>query len=196
MAGVDLAFSCRCGTLKGVLHSVSPTTGSHVKCYCCDCQAAAHHLGAVEVLDEHGGTEIYQTIPAEIELTEGAEKLACMRLSPKGLMRWYASCCNSPLFNTLASAKLAFVGVHVRACEKNAEAFGPLVAVVNTGGAIDPPENLKDFGMRRAIWGFVRRNLGAKLRGRTENFFFDANRNPIVTPYVLTLEERRAATPK
>ena len=196
MAGVDLAFSCRCGTLKGVLHSVSPSSGSHVRCYCRDCQAAAHHLGFSDELDPHGGTEIFQTIPAKIELTEGVGKLACLRLSPKGLMRWYASCCNTPLFNTLASPKTAFVGVIAHAFHGNTHMLGPVTAVAHTKGAINPPEDLKNSGVPGAIWGIVSRNIGARLRGNTATPFFDADGNPVVTPNVLTLEERHAATPK
>jgi hypothetical protein len=37
--------------------------------------------------------------------------LRLMRLSEKGLLRWYAGCCDTPLFNTMATPKVPFVGV-------------------------------------------------------------------------------------
>ena len=63
-------------------HEVSPGAGNHAVCYCDDCQAFAHFLGrAADILDPHGGTEIFQMSPARIALTAGTERLACMRLS-------------------------------------------------------------------------------------------------------------------
>ena len=72
-----------------------------------------HFLERGELMDEWGGSEVFQTTPARIEFTQGADQLACMRLSPKGLMRWYARCCNTPIANTLPSPGMAFAGILV-----------------------------------------------------------------------------------
>jgi len=67
-------------------------------CYCRDCQAFAHFLGKVDaILDERGGSEIIQVLPRNLTFTQGIELLACMRLTEKGLLRWYAACCNTPI---------------------------------------------------------------------------------------------------
>ena len=87
--------------------------GTHVICYCADCQTFARHLGQSETaLDADGGTEIFQTLPDAVRITRGADSLALLRLGPKGLMRWYAGCCNTPIANTLANPRtLPFIGM-------------------------------------------------------------------------------------
>ena len=77
-----------------------------------------------------------QTRAANVTFTQGKDALACMRLTPKGLLRWYAACCNTPVGNTLASSKISFVGL-VHSCLEGGgtpliESFGPVRAHVNT----------------------------------------------------------------
>src|SRR5262245_25612243 len=97
----DLAIRCDCGAVRGVARGVSGERGNRVVCYCDDCQSFAHVLERSEdTLDAHGGTEIFQMSPAQLEFTAGADRLACLRLTPKGLLRWYASCCRTPIGNT------------------------------------------------------------------------------------------------
>ena len=77
---------CSCGTVRGVARDVAPSTVNHCFCYCDDCQAFAHFLGrADEILDAHGGTEITQMSQANVVFTAGADKIAAMRLAPKGI---------------------------------------------------------------------------------------------------------------
>jgi len=59
------------------------------------------HLRAEAALMPDAGVALYQTRPDCVHIDDGAEHLACLRLSPKGLLRWYASCCDTPLANTL-----------------------------------------------------------------------------------------------
>src|SRR5690349_22143392 len=97
-------LQCECGKIKGVLND--PRSANHVVCYCNDCQAFAHVLGKAEqVLDQHGGSEIFQVLPKNLTFTQGIESLASLRLTDKGLIRWYASCCRTPIGNTLATPK-------------------------------------------------------------------------------------------
>lgn len=190
----DLKFSCKCGTLSGVLHDVSPKAGSRVVCYCKDCQAGAHALKADHVLNSRAGTDIFQTVPSLVDIQTGKEHLACMRLSPKGLMRWYAGCCDTPLFNTLSSPGLTFVGIATSNLQGNKDALGPVIAV-NKGECATPGDPIKSYGFLSAGWQIMKRNLSAKLRRDKATPFFDASGHPVVTPRVLTLEERKAATP-
>src|SRR5580693_8835680 len=103
-------LQCRCGTLRGF---VSPSHGvNRCVCYCRDCQAFAHFLGrADEILDASGGTDVIQTRAANVVFTEGREALACMRLTPNGMLRWYSTCCKTPVGNTTANSKVSFVGL-------------------------------------------------------------------------------------
>lgn len=137
-----LKLSCQCGKVKGVATDITPDTGNHVVCCCCDCQSFAQHLNkSHETLDDFGGTQIYQTSQSQVEITQGAEYLTCLRLTPKGITRWYTSCCNTPVGNTL-NAKMPFVGIihnFIEADADTAEKLGPIRAYVQTQYATKPP---------------------------------------------------------
>src|SRR5437764_10728853 len=100
----DAELSCRCGQVRGRVKNAGPRTVNRVVCYCDDCQAFAHHLGRADLLDAHGGSDIVQVAPASLAFHRGAERIVGLRLTPKGLYRWYADCCKTPLGNTLGPA--------------------------------------------------------------------------------------------
>ena len=103
---MTVPLACSCGAVRGVLRNANARNGSRLVCMCDDCQTYAHHLGrAGDILDAHGGTEVYQTYPARLGFTQGSEPVRCLRLSPKGLMRWHTGCCRTPIGNTFASAE-------------------------------------------------------------------------------------------
>ena len=122
---------CIRDSVKG---SVDVVQGSffYVHCLCCDCQSFASHLGNEEkILDEHGGTELFQTYPAYMHISEGQDKIACLQLQEKGLFRWHTTCCDMPIANTLGSAKVPFVGMSVKLMkfasdEDKLETLGPV----------------------------------------------------------------------
>jgi len=198
----DLPIRCSCGTLRGFARGVSPARGNRVICYCPDCQSFAHFLGrANEILDPRGGTEIFQTSPARIQITHGRERLACMRLTPKGLLRWYADCCKTPIGNTAITRAIPFVGV-ICVCFDSASvgltrdaALGPVRAHVNTTAAKPDAEGRKvrTSGVARSIARFARLVLLARLRGdQKASPFFDARTGePSETPRVLADDELR-----
>jgi hypothetical protein len=101
---------CQCGTLQGhVSHTESVCRGI---CYCKDCQAYAQFLGKPgEILDEMGGSDVIATLPRHVTFTQGLEALTCVSLSDKGMLRWYASCCNTPVGNTSRDFKVSHVGL-------------------------------------------------------------------------------------
>jgi hypothetical protein len=187
-------IQCRCGVLKGYV-SLSHGTNRCV-CYCRDCQAFAHFLGrASDILDASGGTDVIQTRAANVVFTEGREALACMRLTPNGMLRWYSTCCNSPVGNTLANSKISFVGL-VHNCLEGAAptvegSFGPVQAYVNTqsakGGVKSSP---------LALVGVILRFIAMVARPRLDGsykrspFFAADTGAPIVAPKVLSPGER------
>ncbi len=198
MAGQDLTVACRCGAFEAIIKDASPKSGSHLLCYCKDCQAEAHYLGATDYLETGGATDIYQTTPDRIAFVKGVERLACLRLSPKGLLRWYCDCCNTPMFNTLASPKLAFVGVFTKTLQGSeaSDAIGPLIGVANVDGVSHDMAPPKRRGEIRAFAKVLLRQGRAMLRGTVgQTPFFDTAGQPVVTPKILTLDERKAATP-
>ncbi|MFT7559758.1 MAG: hypothetical protein ACI93R_001673 [Flavobacteriales bacterium] len=114
-------LKCLCGAVKGKLNVV-PGSFFHVHCLCCDCQSYASHLdNSRNIVDEHGGSELFQTYPAFMEITEGNKNISCTQFGKKGLYRWHTSCCNMPLANTMSSSKIPFVGVSVKLMQFDSE---------------------------------------------------------------------------
>src|SRR5439155_14721689 len=107
---LDAELSCRCGQVRGRVKNAGPRTVNRVVCYCDDCQAFLHHLGRTDLLDGSAGTDIVQVAPAALTFDRGATRIVGVRLTSKGLYRWYASCCKTPVGNTLTPA-LPFVGI-------------------------------------------------------------------------------------
>jgi hypothetical protein len=163
-------LSCRCGEVRGFVTNVSPHSVNRVVCYCDDCQAFLHHLGRAELLDAHGGTDIIQIAPASLSFVQGEKRIVGLRLGPKGLYRWYTSCCRTPVGNTVGPA-IPFVGVVAQAFESETQKadnlFGPPIGRIYCKYAVgSPPEGstrLSPWVMVRAI-GMV---LGWRIRGRT-----------------------------
>jgi hypothetical protein len=192
MTSSDVSIQCRCGHVRGMARAVSPHTVNHSICYCHDCRAFSHWLEREDLLDPHGGAPLVQLARSRLEITAGFDQVRCMRLSPKGMFRWFAACCRTPLGNTVAS--IPFVGV-ARSVLQIGDAdpvtrFGPVLyaqAGEAVGGA--PP------GTRLSLRGLlhVGRLIAAWfLRGRGHPTpFFDRANRPRVAPQVLTPEERQ-----
>lgn len=101
---------CRCGIVQGELLRLEKAL--HAVCYCRDCQTYAHALGeASRTLDAKGGTEVVATQAKYLRFSSGAGRLACVRLTETGILRWYASCCRTPLANTPRDMRLPYVSV-------------------------------------------------------------------------------------
>jgi hypothetical protein len=194
----DHPLRCECGKVRGRALNASPGGANRALCYCADCQALAVFLKRPEVLDAHGGSDIFQMAPANVQIVEGAENIRCMRLSPKGLHRWYADCCKTPLGNTLGPG-MPFIGVSSAFIDgspaERDRVFG------KTRGAIhgkDARGGLPPGASRKVSFGFLVRTarllIGWKLTGKAwPSPFFDARtKDPISTPTILTLAERQA----
>src|SRR5215813_363473 len=120
---VTVELHCRCGEVAGRVDNAAHDTTNRVVCYCDDCQAFAHHLGRAELLDAHGGSDIVQVAPASLTFEKGAARIAGLRLSAKGLYRFYSECCKTPLGNSISTA-VPFVGIVAQAFE-DIDALGP-----------------------------------------------------------------------
>jgi len=197
----DIPIRCECGSLRAIAHDVTRAGSNRVICYCEDCQAFAQFLGQQDrVLDSHGGSEIVQMTAANVEWTQGREHLACMRLSDKGIARWYAACCRSPIGNTAASPAMPFVGLLGAALSGGEagtdvdEAVGPVRGSVWAKFAKDVPGEASpsNHGLALTVLRFARIMIGARLRGdhKRSAFFDPATHEPIVTPQILTKDER------
>jgi len=187
----DLKLSCRCGTVQGVAHNVSPSDGTRLVCYCDDCQAFARQLGSEDqTLNAYYGSDIYQLTPSQLEISSGEASIACLHLRAKGLFRWYASCCDTPIGNTM-NAKVPFIGVihtFITSDQNKDMLLGPVLGAVHTQYAKAPlPPELQGAKSHRAM---VMRIMGKlllwKIKGMGRpNPFFSADGHPIVQPKVV-----------
>jgi hypothetical protein len=198
MLANDHPIQCRCGQFRGTLCRAASV--SRLSCYCRDCQAYAHALGEPEmILDPLGGTDIAATLQQHVSFTSGTDKLACLSLTERGLLRWYASCCNTPIGNTARDPRLSYVGLVHNCLAKTPglldAAFGPARMPVNTKHAKDSISSnlLSTLASTARIFGSV---LRARLNGtwrRSPFFFSPADLQPAVLPRVLSPKEHDRA---
>jgi len=197
---IQAELRCRCGEVRAVVRDPSPKTVNRVICYCDDCQAFAHQLGRSDLLDANGGTDIVQVAPASLTFVQGQDRIAALRLSPKGLYRWHARCCNTPLGNTL-SPSLPFVGVIAQAFEADGQSadalFGrPVGAILGKFAIGDVPAKAKGISFSLLI-RVLRLTLGWRLGGKVwpHPFFERGSRAPRYPIIVLSREQRDALRP-
>ncbi|MED5617660.1 DUF6151 family protein [Ideonella sp. BN130291] len=187
------ALACRCGRVRG--HVILPTIAARAVCYCKDCQAYARFLGQeAAVLDAQGGSDIVATMPSHLRFEQGLDALACLSLTPKGILRWYASCCATPIGNTPPDRKVHYVGlVHSCLAKPLEPAFGPARVRLNTASATGPVQGTP-VAMGLAILKLMRFMLPARFTARhRDNPFFEADSGrPIVARRVLTPAELAA----
>lgn len=185
----NLPLKCRCGEVTGNVTDVTPSSGNRVICCCCDCQAFSAYLGREEdVLDAFGGTELLQLSQSQVTIQQGHDKLQSMRLSEKGMLRWYTSCCNTPVGNTM-NAKVPFVGVihsFLNVTDREA-ALGPVRSVVQTQYAKGVPgyaQHSRKFPVMVTL-GIVGKLLLWKLQGKHKpSVFFNDDGRPVSDPII------------
>lgn len=196
----ELHHACRCGKVSIRVDVPAGGAGTRCTCYCKDCQTAARLFGdGTGILAADGGTDIWQTTPDRLTIGRGAEHLTILRLSPKGLYRWHAGCCDTPMFNTLERLALPFVGVVLRPDEAAAATavLGKSRVAANTASAprgAGAPRRDRRFGA--AARQLVLRMLLALASGRgRRNPLRGADGGPIAPVRVITPEARKTARP-
>lgn len=180
--------------------NAAPATVNRVVCYCDDCQAFMHRLGRADLLDAHGGTDIVQVAPSSLSLVRGHDKIAGVRLTPKGLFRWHTTCCNTPVGNTLTPS-VPFVGIAVQAFDGGApradEAFGKAVGAILGKYAVgEAPKGSTGLNLA-LIARAIGKVLGWRLRGKAwpHPFFARETGDPIFPLTVLSQQQRDALRP-
>lgn len=193
-------LQCRCGQVTGEVAGTH--SALHAVCYCRDCQAYAHHLGqAGAVLDALAGTEVVGTHARNIAFTGGTEHIACVSLTGKGLLRWYARCCSTPLANTGRDWRMPYVGL-VHSCLRTpgGETLAPPVfrsvqMHLETAGAKGgTPPQLGAWKQAKALLGFMPRIAASRLTGSYRRTpFFDGAGVPVAAVQVLSPAEHARA---
>ena len=189
MAGASTTLACDCGSFRATLSDIDPNSGVHLRCHCPDCRAFVRAL--LPDANLRNGLHLFQTDPGSVEITDGVEHLQCLTLSPKGLLRWYAGCCKTPMFNTPRSAKVPLVAV-VTDIAKDPGLFGPVIsdAFLKTGDG-----KTKTTGLSKVIYRFLRRTIQSRISGSWKKtpFFIIPENIPFDKPYTISKEEKRAA---
>ncbi len=180
-------WTCDCGKLR---FRLAPVDGTRCICYCRDCQAFLAHLGRDDIADPAGGTDLFQTTPNRVHLEAGGEHLANLRLTDKGPLRWYASCCGTPVCNTGASRAMPLASFLVRSFDGE---VAPVMARVNLKGARQWVED--DGGNAgRLIRSFLWRAVKALVTGAYRKTpFFDREGVPVAPTTRLSTEEHARA---
>ncbi|MDZ3833620.1 MAG: DUF6151 family protein [Sphingopyxis sp.] len=195
--GSDLRFSCSCGEVEGRLLNAGPREGDHIVCHCSDCQGFARYLGAAErVLDGSGGTALFQSRCARMRLSKGRDRLASLHLTDKPTLRWYATCCRTPMFNTYANGRIPYVTTLVANCnaERRDDVLGPVIGHLFTEDAGRDVGDVPRMSMAKLMRRFFRRMVRDMISGdRRRSALFDAaTLEPIAAPHRLTPDERQA----
>jgi hypothetical protein len=200
----DVELGCRCGAIHGWVRGISPSTVNRAICYCDDCQAFLHYIGRADLFDSKGGTDIVQLAPACVTFDQGVERIVGLRLTPKGLHRWYASCCKTPLGNTLTPA-FPFIGMALEVFRGAVDArardefFGtPRGAVFGQYAIGGVPSGANKHHQLGMIARMMRLMLGWKMSGKTwpHPFFDSTTRAPSHPLTILTPDERAALRSK
>lgn len=145
------------------------------------------------MVDRCGGTDIVPISPAGVCITDGLEHVACMSLSDRGRLRWYTTCCQTPLGNTARSPNIAYVGTIATCLDAGASEFdatlGPRDRVVLNTGSATCKVSATPLPFLLGGLSIIRGIVAAKIGAPQLSPFFDANR-PLREPIVLTAAQR------
>lgn len=182
----EIKLKCSCWKVQGIAKNVAPNTGNRIICHCTDCQAFAEYLGREStILDEYKGTDIFQMPMAYVDITTWKENIKCIRLTEKGLHRWYADCCKTPIGNTMW-AKIPFMGIiHNFMDDKwsRDENLWPVLANTLLKERLWERKATSPFKFMPRIIGKL---ISWKIKGlNTPSVFFDTNGIPISEPKII-----------
>ncbi len=197
MPMTDLSLQCTCGAVRGILRDVSPSTVFHFVCHCGDCRTFLRHIGRAEdLLTAHGGTPVVHTTPARVTLQAGKDNVGLLRLSPRGLLRFYATCCNTPLGAMLDQPNAPLMSLSRAVLSDDAHNhLGPAIGIRGRSATGDPStldaaEKVPLGVVARMAGRMVLRRLQGEARPSP---FHHPDGTVIAAPVVLTKEERAAA---
>ncbi len=173
-------WRCACGA-TGLTVDIAPASGTRIVCHCADCRAFARITGHAATLDPAGGLDLFQTTPDRLVVTRGAGNLGCLRLTPRGPLRWTAACCATPLAVTPAFRAIPFSSLTTAGFADPAP-LGRIRAHAFVKAATAPVP--RPHGSLIAVLAaFARRTLATRLAGRhVATPFFDVAGRPVAAP--------------
>ena len=191
-----MRFACACGAVAGEIERATPAEGDHVVCHCSDCRDLVRLLGKeARILDAHGGTALYQSRCARMRFDRGRDKLAGLHMTDAPTLRWFTTCCDTPLFNTYRNGRIPYLTTLLANCDPHGrKRLGEPLGHLFLGEAAGDTSGLVPLSMNRLMRRFFRRMIKDMLSGdRRRSALFDPQTlDPIATPRHLTNAERTA----
>ena len=182
--GHDVQFGCNCGNVQGIISDVTAKSGLHALCHCSQCRTAELYLDQLDPIGS--GVGVYQTAGDKVQFTSGRDQLAAFSFAPARLVRWHATCCNAPLFNTMASRRMGFASL-IAARASDPTQLGPIKAE-----GFLPAPNGKQLhkGLHRIIGGMLMRTIRITLSGKWRlSPFYDEDGQTIVPVANVTADQ-------
>lgn len=182
-----MIVKCSCGQVQAKIDNFPKNTPGRLVCYCDDCQNFLKHIERSELMDECGGSEIIPVYPKDMKIIKGEDKLECIRLTPKGLFRWYTSCCKTPFGNTRPG--FPWLGLLSEVYDKSdLQQLGPIRSRVCGKFATTPPpagtpDNMK-FQDIFVVAPFLIKGFIFK-KSSPSAFFNEDNKTPIASPTII-----------
>ena len=180
------AFSCACGRIEGQIDAM-PAGGLHLACYCDSCRAGALYCGAA--LAPEAPVELYLTPPQHVRITKGLPLLKPFAFSPKGILRWRASCCGVQMFSSQPDPKTAFMSLRTDRLA-NPDAAGPLRCRSFIPGA----KGMAQHEGKLALAGLILKAARARLSGNWRKTpLYDVDSGQPVAEVTLVSREDKSA---
>lgn len=196
----DLPVRCTCGAVRGRAVDMHPGAVNHMVCHCRGCRGfAAHMQREVQMLDTHGGVEIFQLSPAALVIEQGIEHIGCIRMTPKGALRWHTRCCRTPIASGLDTRSVPFLSLHPVCIDREAlpapldDYLGPIRVRANGRFPRDQIKALRAGigALLPMLFRYAGMCLKWVIRGehRRSPFFDRETAKPIVEPTVVGLPD-------
>lgn len=193
----DLHFACDCGAVAGRIALPAPIDGECIVCHCSDCRDFVRLCGKADrMLDPLGGLALFNFRGSRLQIVQGRERMASLHMTDKPVLRWFAACCGTPLFNSFANNRVPFLDICI-AATRNPEALADLrkgQRHLFTKSATGDASNLPQTSPLGLILRTTPRLLKEIVSGaRRRNPLFDAATHaPIAAPRRVSPEERAA----
>lgn len=189
-----MEIQCECGNFRAELTQFPKNTPGRLICYCDDCQAFASYLKRTDLLDTNGGTEIIPAYPADIKILAGKDVIQCVRLHSKGMYRFFARCCNTPIANTDPDRPWAGINRRMYTSKDPGRLdreLGPVKASImgKYAKGTPPAGTPATFNLKGMVTVLPFIIIG-KLLGKAKHSPFFENSEAVVQPKILTSEER------
>ena len=171
--------------MSGHLPAPALHGATHVICRCRDCVAAVRHLTG----ERRDHVDLLIASPADFSYVSGAQHLKALHLTPRGIHRVYATCCNTPMHSVARPQHLAFASLYTDRLNDPSLA-GPVVADIHDSRS----GTLKHKGMARIVYGVASRAIAAHLRGTwRQGPFFGSDRSFVLPSELISAADKAKA---